>query len=145
GTTDDPGTTITYYDLPRNLAGLSNAQTMLINPPGNDHTYTSYEIALSKRLSNQWQLNASYSSTRQNIPYGSPSGTPSGTGTLPGGNLEYSPNAEINTSNHSRDWLGKISGAYLFPRGIIASVNYESRGGAPLARQVLFSGGSVIP
>jgi len=145
GTADDTGNFVTYYDLPKSLAGLSNSQTTLINPPGNDHTYASYEIAVSKRLSENWQFNGSYSSTSQNIPYGSPSGNPTGAGSLPGGNLEYSPNAEINTSNHNRDWLGKLSGAYLFPKGFIGSVNFESRGGDPLARQVLFSGGSVIP
>lgn len=145
GTVDDPGTMVTYYDLPDSLAGLSNSDTTLVNPSGNDHTYTSYEIAISKRLSSGWQLNASYSSTKQNIPYGSLAGRPTGAGSLAGGNLEYSPNAEINTSNHTRDWLGKLSGAYLFPRGFIGSVNFESRGGDPLARQVLFSGGTVIP
>jgi Carboxypeptidase regulatory-like domain len=145
GTADDPGTPITYYDFPASLAGLRNEQTTLVNPPGTDHTYKSYEIAASKRLANNWQFNASYSSTLQHIPFGSPTGSPSGSGNLPGGTLPYTPNSELNTANNTREWLGKLSGAYIFPRGILGSVNFEHRSGDPLARQVLFSGGKQIP
>jgi hypothetical protein len=91
-------------------------------------------MAVSKRLSDGWQLNASYAATKQDIPLG-PS-EPS---------LPYNPNAEIFAANRTWEWIGKISGAYTFPHAIIASANYEHRSGDPGARQVLFRGRRQIP
>lgn len=133
GTADDPGTFITYYDFPASLRGLQFSNTTIINPgSSNDHTYRSYEIAVAKRLADNWQFNASYSTTWLNVPFGT-------------GTMAYTPNAEIFTADNTREWLGKLSGAYLFPRGILASVNFEHRSGNPQARQVQFTGGRQIP
>jgi hypothetical protein len=61
------------------------------------------------------------------------------------GTLAYTPNAEIFIADQTREWLGKLSGAYLFPRGFLGSFNFEHRSGNPLARQVQFAGGRQIP
>ena len=45
----------------------------------------------------------------------------------------------------TREWLGKLSGAYIFPKGILGSVNFEHRSGNPTARTVQFTGGRQIP
>jgi len=146
GTADDPGTSVTYYEYAAALGGLRNSDTTLVNPgSANDHSYKSYEIAASKRLAENWQFNASYSSTTSNIPFGSLMSVPTAGGNLPGGTLPLTPNAEIFTADYTREWLGKLSGAYIFPKGFLGSVNFEHRSGIPFARQVQFSGGKQIP
>jgi hypothetical protein len=131
-TADDPGTFVTYYDYPASLRGLQFANTMLINPPGHDYTYTSFEIAASKRLSDRWQFMMSYSTTKSDIPGGSEQ-------------VPYNPNSNLFLADHTREWLFKASGVYLFPYQINVSANFEHRSGNPQARTVLFRGGRQIP
>lgn len=136
GTADDPGTTITYYDFPAAFRGAKFQSGQLVNDdPRNDTTYRTIEVAATKRLARNWQFAASYSRSRRHVPFGDASDAP----------FLLNPNAEINTANHTADWISKIAGSYLFPKGIVGSVNYEMRSGAPQARQVLFRGGASIP
>jgi hypothetical protein len=132
GTADDPGTFVTYNDFPASLSGRQFARTMMINPPGNEHTYKTIELAANKRLSNRWQLMASYSATKNHVPFGSEY-------------VEHNPNAEINLADDTWEWLAKGSTAFMFPADIIVSANFEHRSGNPQAREVLFRGGRQIP
>jgi hypothetical protein len=134
-TADDPGVNFTYYEFPASLQGAQFVQGMLINPPGMDAYYKSYEIAMTKRLSHRWLMLASYSSTRRDVPIQADSGAP------PAAN----PNALINTADRTREWVGRISGAYYFPASVVFSVNYQNLSGSPYARSVLFTGGATIP
>ena len=134
GTSDDPGTSITYYDFPVQYRGAAFDKVMLVNDSNADHTYTTFELAATKRVSRGWQFSGSYSATKQNIPYG-----PSQPA------LPLTPNAEIFTAVNTWEWIGKASGAYTFPWELVASANYEHRSGEPGARQVLFTGGAQIP
>ncbi len=130
GTADDPaGKTITYYEYPAALSGLSSAGTMLVNWPGSQ-TYKTFEVAATRRLSGGWQASASYSATKQHVPFTD--------------GQALNPNSEINTSNNTWETTGKVSGGYIFPFQIVASVGYERRSGAPQSRQVQFSGGQTI-
>ena len=54
------------------------------------------------------------------------------------------PNAEIFSANRTWEWLGRASGAYQFPFGLMTSVNFEHRSGEPIARTVSVAGGSQI-
>jgi hypothetical protein len=54
------------------------------------------------------------------------------------------PNQVFNTTNDTREWQSKVSGAYNLPFGILASAKYDIRSGNPQARQVLFTGGTSI-
>jgi TonB dependent receptor-like, beta-barrel len=133
GTADDPGTFVTYWEFPATLAGFSNSNTISVNPGSQtDQTYKSFEIAVAKRLADRWQLNGSYSSTWLHVPFGT-------------NRLPLNPNAEIFTANDTREWLGRLSGAYIFPWDITGSAIFEHRSGTPLARQVQFRGGRTIP
>ena len=107
---------------------------MLINADNADHTYNTIEVSASKRMANGWQFLFSHSATRSHIPYGNAQPA-----------FAFTPNAEIFTANDTWEWLTKLSGAYEFPHGIIASANYERRSGDPLARQALFTGGVTVP
>jgi hypothetical protein len=130
GTSDDGGP-ITYYAYPAALAGAANQLNMLVNDPRSE-TFATIEVAATKRLSNRWQLMASYSATKLNIP-------------VPDGS-DYTPNSEINTANETWEQQGRISGAYQAGAGITASVNFDHRGGLARARTALFTAaGTTVP
>jgi len=139
GTGDDPGRSITFYEFPTALRGRDFETTMVINDPNADFSFTTVEVGATKRLSEGWQLVASYSATKHRIPFGRGEARYA----LP--LMAYNPNAEIFTADNTWEWLGKASGAYTFPYAVIASVNFEHRSGEPLTRQVLFTGGATIP
>jgi hypothetical protein len=130
-----------YYENPTSIAGRSFAGTMLINDRAADQTFRTIEVAAIRRLARGWQFAASYSATKTHIPFTCSDGTnPNG---LTRG-CAVNPNAEINATNDTWEWSGKISGAYTFPYGVTASANYDHRSGVPQARQVLFTGGQTI-
>jgi hypothetical protein len=140
GTGDDPGRVLTYWDYPAAYRGAAFQQPMLVTDPAADESYKSFEAAASKRMSNRWQLMASYSATKLDIPF---SPTTGGAFTV---NLSaQDPNAEILAENKTWEWLGRISGAYLFPADIQVSANFEHRSGSPWARTVSLRGGQQIP
>jgi hypothetical protein len=133
-TSDDPGRSMTFYEFPVSLRGAAFETSTVITDPKADHTYKTIEVALARRLAQDWQFNASYSATKKHIPFG--------VSTPP---LAYNPTAEIFVADNTWEWNAKLSGAYLFPYEITGSVNFEHRSGDPGARQVLFTGGVTIP
>ncbi len=133
GTSDDPGTTLTYYEYPTSLQGLRFIEGMLINDPNNIATFKSIELAAVKRMSNGWHLMASYTTTKKAIPFGNVDA------------VAYEPNQEFNRADDTRDWLGKVAGSYLLPGGVTVSANFEHRSGDPWQRTVLLTGGRTIP
>jgi hypothetical protein len=144
GTGDDPGASFTYYEYPTALAGRAFERFTRINDPRADQKYNSLDFALSKRLSNRWQLTASYSATKINVPLLSSTTVSAGEFN---GNVEsaaVTPNDEINTFNRAWEYGWKLSGVYQLPLGILTSGQYEARSGYPWARQVRFTGGSTI-
>jgi carboxypeptidase family protein len=149
GTADDTGTPITYYEYPTNLAGRAFEQYMLTNDPNATQSFKSLEIAAAKRYAQKWELMASFSATKRNIPITGAmvGGTAVATGvasaaqefnsnTLVGDN---NPDAEINAADHTWEWNGKGSGAFTLPYEVLVSVNYEHRGGYAYARSLLIS------
>jgi hypothetical protein len=136
GNGDDPGSSFTYFDFPASYRGARFAGTQLVNDdPRNDTIYKTIEFAATRRLAGNWQLAGSYSYTVQRVPFGD--GATSA--------VALNPNAEINVANNAPSWIGKVSGSYLFPKGILGSFNFDARSGDALARQVQFRGGSSIP
>ena len=147
GTADDPGTLVTYWDYPAAYRGRSFQQPMLVNDSGADQNFKSYEVALSKRLSNRWLGMASYSSTNVDIPFAQNTASTGNDFTMPGLQVflaTLDPNAEINSALKYREWTARASGAYIFPFDIQLSANFESRSGTPYARTVSFTGGQQI-
>ncbi|MFN7982862.1 MAG: hypothetical protein U0Q11_13460 [Vicinamibacterales bacterium] len=107
---------------------------------------------MSKRLSNRWQLTASCSATKRNVPfiYADLHRTAGHdrVGQDFNGNVEsapLNPNNEINVSDKEWEYTYRLSGVYQAPFGIVTSANYEARSGYPWARQVRFTGGRTIP
>lgn len=126
---DDPGTNITYYEYAANLSARQFAGTMLVDADG-QQTYKTVEVAATRRLSNNWQTNVSFSATKIDSPFSD--------------RQALNPNAEINTAEDFWEITTKVSGGYMLPWGVVASANYERRNGAPQARQVQFTGGQTI-
>lgn len=128
GNGDDPGTALTFYDYDNQYAGLSNQRPMLYNDPLADRNYKSTELAVARRLANNWQFRASYSVTKIDEPFPTSYAT-----------AFLDPNAEINEGNHTWEWGARASGSYLFPYGIQVASNFEHRSGDPLARTISIS------
>jgi hypothetical protein len=123
GSADDPGQSITYLEFPASLAGVANQVPTLINDPRSDATYSSVEVAGSKRLSSRWQLMASYSATKVNEPHVSES--------------TFNPITEILDARNFWEWTAKVSGVYILPYDISLAVNYVHNSGTPQQRTIL--------
>ncbi len=133
----EPGTTITYYDYSPSLQGLAFQNFEFVNDPNYVNTWWSFEGAVVRRLSNRWQVQASFSATKKNLQ------------TVESGEMRplypLTPNDEINAKDETWDWLGKVSGSYEFPWEILVSENYQLISGQPWAKQALLTGGKEIP
>jgi hypothetical protein len=129
GTADDPGTTITYWEYPASLSGLSNSATRIIPANGNQ-TYKSLEIAGTRRLLNGWQAAASFAATRADAPFNDEQAD--------------NPNTEIFSYNTTWETTTKLSGGYTLPYDVVMSATYERRSGQPQASNFQFSGGQTI-
>ena len=62
-----PGTTITYYDYSPALQGLAFQNFEFVNDPTYVNTWFSFEGAVIKRLSNHWQVQGSFSDTKNHM------------------------------------------------------------------------------
>jgi hypothetical protein len=154
GTGDDGGM-VTYYEFSPALQGQQFEQFMPVTWPDGraDQSYKTLEIATVKRLSNRWQLVASYSTTKKHWPIGAAGlargtgfGTASPTFSAAGDNGGFlTPNTEINTSDDTWEWDAKVSGTYILPLDIPFSASFHHTSGDPFARQVRFTGGRTIP
>jgi hypothetical protein len=133
------GRTITYHDFPASLAGRANQQFITINDPRSTEHHTTAEFQLTKRYSRRLQFLASYSATKNDTL------VPVLTGLVLNAPSTFDPNAEINTGDHTWEWLGRASGVYTFPANVSVAANFDNRSGQPLARTALFTAGKQIP
>jgi hypothetical protein len=141
GTSDDPGRTITFYDYPAAYRGGAFEQAQYVNDASTDQNFKSLEVAMTKRLSQRWQLIASYSTTWKHIPLiGTVDDSTSAIGLI-----ADNPNVEINTGDFNREWLLRFTGSYNLSWNMLVSSNYEQRSGIPFARTALFAGGIQVP
>ena len=119
GTGDDTGQSFTYYEYPSSLAAAAFAQTMYTNSSAADSNFKTFEVAVTKRPSQGWQVGASYSSTWLDTPVNC-SDTGAGLGNT-NSSVWYplrcatNPNQAFNTANNTREWQAKVSGAYNLP------------------------------
>jgi hypothetical protein len=137
-TSDDPGTFLTYYEYPEILGGRDNEVFIISNDLGLLETHRALDLQLVKRISQGWQFLASFSATKNDIPLVR---APSGNRFIP----QWNPNVDLNTSDHTWEWVGKLSGTYVLPADVSVSGNFIHERGAPEARQVLLRGGKTIP
>ena len=94
----------------------------LVGDPNATETFKTIELTGQKRLSNGWQVLASYSATKSDIPVPAES--------------NINPNIDILAANETWEWLFRASSAYVFPRNVMVSANFEHRSGDVQARTV---------
>ncbi len=129
GTADDPGTSVTYWEYPAELNGIAFAGTTIVPAVGRQH-YKSIELAGTRRISGGWQAAASFTATKDDVPFVDEQAD--------------NPNTEINTYNTTWETTSKLSGGYTLPFDVIVSATYERRSGTPQAPNAVFSGGKTI-
>jgi hypothetical protein len=134
---------ITYYEYAPGLVGQAFERTIYTNDPAIDQTFKSFEVAVNKRYSNGWQLYASHTATKKNVPFFVGTMITEIDALTEG--ARKNPNAEINSTDTTWEWNSKISGSYQLPYGIRFGGNYQIRSGRPFARTHLFTGGQTIP
>ncbi len=135
---DYAGKSITVYNqtTPRDDDFLT-----LLNPPEYKQKYRGLIIGLQKRLSNNWQMSASFVWSKANGVSGlaqltQRSGQRSG--------IE-NPNQLINNNWDSllqsdRTYMFKLQGTYFLPYGFSASANFVAQTGKPIARLITVTG-----
>jgi hypothetical protein len=129
GTADDGGP-ITYYDYDPAYRGTTFEKSTYINFSDFTDRYNNLEVGIDKRMSNNWQVQASYLATKKNIWVAGSSPT---TGAIP-----YTPNEAPFPKNQTWETTFRVSGSYRAPYNIVASSVFEYQSGAPLARTALF-------
>ena len=138
GTADDPGTSLTWYEYPAAYRPRAFQLNTLVADPDATEIFKTIELAGTRRFSNGWQLLASYSATHSDIPVAALTNinpnTPITATPVPGAG-----------ANRTWEWLGRASGAYVFPGQVMVSANFEHRSGDVQARTVSLSGGGTIP
>lgn len=136
GSTDDGGI-IRWYDYPASLAGAQYQLGTYVNDPKANEKYNAVEVALSKRLSRNWQMQLSYSASKKDLPL---------IPVLESDTFNtQDPNAEIFSEDNTWEKTTRASGSYSFPYRIQASVRFERRNGTPWARTAILDGGTQIP
>jgi outer membrane receptor protein involved in Fe transport len=125
GTADD-GQPATYYDYAPAYKGPAFEQSTAINTPGYTNSYNNIEAGIDKRLSNNWQMLASFLGTKRNVWI---SGIP------------QTPNDNFFPKDETWERTFRVAGSYQAPLGIVASAMYEYQNGTATARTVLFKTG----
>jgi len=146
GTSDDGGA-FTYYEFPESLAGAQNERYFTITDPNVNQTFKSIELSGSKRLANRWQMMASYSATKKDVPVTTglaPRDFGDGFRTIHEVGF-YTPNDNINRADRTWEWDAKFSGSYLLPADVLVSANFHHISGDVYARTVQFRDGVTIP
>jgi hypothetical protein len=151
--TGDDGALFTYFEFSPALQGSAFEQYTPITYASDNESFSTIEVASVKRLSNNWQMVASFSATKKNWPRGARNsastfnfGSASPTFSAAGDHSGFdTPNDDIFTYDKTWDWDGKLTGTYIFPLDVSVSTNYHHTSGDAFARTVRFSGGETIP
>src|SRR4029077_14081835 len=91
----------------------------LTNKPIGD-SYTTFELGVTKRMSDQWQMVGGFDWTKRNLS----------------SLFSEDPNIVAWNSNNTQTtgWTFKASGSYVFKKGILAGFSYRAMKGEPYGR-----------
>jgi hypothetical protein len=135
GTADDPGTTIRTY---RQNSDPADNQFLITNPEEAFRRYRGIELTANKRMSNRWQMQASWVASKITGNYNNTSSF--------GNSAEYDepnfdpalqPNREGRLTNDTKH-IAKLLGTYRGPWDILMSGAYYYTSGQRFARTVRF-------
>jgi hypothetical protein len=122
--TADDGGAVTFFDYDpayRGAAFVGNSPRNTAND--HDEYFNTIEVTLNKRMSNNWDVLASYSATRNHRWISA---------------IPASPNEEFFPIDETWDRQFKLVGSYRFPLDIYASTFYQYLDGDPLQRTFIF-------
>jgi hypothetical protein len=147
GTADDGGN-VTLYDYPNQFAGGAFVGQKVTNSPDDrPDAFHTIEVSLNKRMSQKWELSATYSRTFNHRWINVNS---AGTGVVVAGAISESPNQDYFPLDETQEWYFKGVGTYELPYGIYTSAYVQSVSGAPTYRTYVFravdpAGGTRLP
>lgn len=125
GTSDDGGP-VTFYDYDPAYRGAAFVGNQFTNRSSDRSDYfQTIELTANKRMSNRWELMATYSATK-NHQYTEASGLPA------------SPNDEIFPLDTTWDWYGRLVGTFQLPWGVYTSAYFQHLSGATIRRTNVF-------
>lgn len=121
--TSDDGTPVTLYDHDPAFRGAAFVGRKWLNREGKDNSYHTIEATLSKRTSQNWNMLASFSATKNHL-------------WLDG--IPESPNDEFFPLNSTWNWQFKAVGGYHLPYDLRLSAFFQHLSGAPQQRTYIF-------
>jgi hypothetical protein len=137
------GRTLQLYQL----QSPNERQFRITNPPDFNSDVNAVSLGLLKRMSGNWQLNASATWLRATGSLqegqGGAGEAGSGVGIIQRGGLQFrqfgqNPNSYVNVDGRLKsdvEWQFKVQASYQLPLGFLASMNLSSRDGAHLVRR----------
>jgi hypothetical protein len=130
-TTDYNGQTLTYYEL---APGSSKSGDLYTNRPDYHQRFQGFEVGISKRLSNRWMLNASYTFGDQREYFDAPDALqdPTNGGIRDGGQIaNYSAGSGKNRFFLNSRWVFKLDGLVQLPGEVNLGGSLNGRQGYP--------------
>jgi hypothetical protein len=122
-TRDDAGS-VTFFDYDPAYRGSQFVANQFRNRlDDRDDAFQTIELTANKRVSRNWDMLASFASTRNRRWL---NGIPA------------NPNDAFFPVDETWDWQGKLSGAYTLPKGFLASAFFQHLAGAPGQRTYIF-------
>lgn len=122
---------------------------LLITNPGFGSTFRGFELTAQKKLSNRWQLLASFAASHQDVSASGVTGVPAGgfapeeqedAGLSTTGSPFLNPNNLINNTKgpgyFDRTYVLKTSGSYVLPGDVQVAAVFKAQSGTPYARVV---------
>ena len=129
---DFEGRQLTFYELGE---GFSQTGELLMNRPDYHRQFQGFELGLSKRMSDRWTVNMSYSlgSTTENI---GASGTQDPTNIATGQRLngqvaDFSEGSGKTRIFMNSKWVWRLDGVYQIPGGVSLAGSVNGRQGFP--------------
>jgi hypothetical protein len=122
--TGDDGGPVTLYDYNPAFRGSDFVGNIRVNAPDNrDNNFHTIEVAVNKRMSNRWDLLASYLATKQHR-WINP--------------VVDNPNQDLFPLDETWTWHFKVSGTYQLPWKIYTSAWLQSVSGEDVPRTYIF-------
>lgn len=150
--TSPTGGTVPFFVLRPEFRGV-RAVTLLTNPDDGDperSRYVGLEIVGRKRMSDNWQMQASLNLSRSEDNYveGVVESWDRQVGVRAIGGNRSNPNSLVNAYGRAftdRPMVFKLLGTYMAPLGLVFSGSFQSTSGLPWARVVRFNRGPLFP
>lgn len=123
--TSDDGELVTFFDYDPAFRGAAFVGRKWLNREGKDNSYHTIEATLNKRTSQNWNMMAAFSATKNHR-------------WLDG--IPESPNDEFFALDSTWHWQFKAVGGYQFPYDLRLSAFFQHLSGAPQQRTYIFRG-----